>query len=141
MARYYWLRRDDASASRYTGYVNAVHRWGLPGVHCSTCGATWGGGADSYPSVDLSGLTSPAEFEDSSPRPLVEFARLCEQVRPLLPQGTPLLPGTRFGPLTGTAMGTFGPLSFQNSWTLLVHREVLERLQVVGVRGLTGYPT
>lgn len=141
MARFYWLRKDAASTSRYTGHLNAVHHWGLPGVHCSTCGATWGGGADTYPSVDLSELPNRAEFEDSSPRSLEELARLCEEVRPLLPPGTPLHPGTRFGPLTGTAMGTFGPLSLQNSWTLLVHREALERLQEAGVQGLKGYPT
>jgi uncharacterized double-CXXCG motif protein len=70
-----------------------------------------------------------------------EFERLREQVRPLVPPGVPLWPGTKFGPLTGTAQGEFGPFLMYYPWTLLMKREPLERLQVEGVQGLKGCRT
>jgi uncharacterized double-CXXCG motif protein len=55
--------------------------------------------------------------------------------------GSELPPGTEFGPLVGSALGSFGPFYFQNPWTLLVQRDVLERLLAEGVRGLKGCRT
>jgi uncharacterized double-CXXCG motif protein len=139
MTRFYEVREDKAS--RHTGDIRAVHQWGLPGVRCPTCGATWAGGCDAYPSVDLSGLANRHEYEEARPEPFDEFARLRELVQPLIPPGLPLEPGIRFGPLVGTATGSFGPFFFQNPWTLLVRPEVLARLQAEGVRGLKGCRT
>jgi uncharacterized double-CXXCG motif protein len=135
----YWLRPEDPS--RYTGDVNAGHKWGLPGVRCPTCGATWSDGSDAYPSVDLTSMPERKEFEVPRPEPFAEFARLRELVRPYAPSGVPLEPGTEFGPLVGTASGTFGPFFMQNPWTLLALRETLERLQPEGLRGLKGCRT
>lgn len=137
MTRFYWLRPDEAS----NGDVSAAHKWGLPGVHCPTCGATWADGSDAYPSVDLSALPEVKEFEVSRPEPFAEFARLREIVRPLMPPGVPIDPGTEIGPLVGTASGTFTPLFMQNPWTLLALREALERLQSEDLRGLKGCRT
>jgi uncharacterized double-CXXCG motif protein len=137
--KFYWLRPEELS--RREGDINAAHKWGLPGVRCPTCGATWSDGSDAYPSVDLTSLPERKEFETPRPEPFPEFARLRELVRPLAPAGAPLGPGTKFGPLVGTASGTFGPFCFQNPWTLLAHRETLERLQPEGLRGLKGCPT
>lgn len=137
MTKFYWLRPDEA----LNGDVIAAHKWGLPGVHCPTCGATWSDGSDAYPSVDLSALPELKEFEVPRPAPFAEFARLREIVRPLMPPGVPLGPGTEIGPLVGTASGTFTPLFMQNPWTLLARREALERLQAEGLRGLKGCRT
>ncbi|HLL02645.1 MAG TPA: double-CXXCG motif protein [Myxococcaceae bacterium] len=137
MRRFYWLRPDEAS----NGDVSAAHKWGLPGIHCPTCGTTWADGSDAYPSVDLSALPEMREFEVSRPEPFAEFARLREIVRPLMPPGVPLEPGTEIGPLVGTASGTFTPLFMQNPWTLLALREALEQLQAEGLRGLKGCRT
>jgi uncharacterized double-CXXCG motif protein len=93
--------------------------------------------------VDLSGLP-PNELEklsDSWPVPSQEIERLRELVRPLAPPGALLMPGTRFGPLVGTGLGFFGQLFMQDSWTLYMRREALERLQEAGMRGLQGCPT
>ncbi len=139
MTKFY--RAQEDKDSRYTGTINAGHRWGLPGVHCPTCGATWAGGVDAYPSVDLSRLPNHQEYEEPRPEPFEEFARLREQVLPLLPPGTPLLPGSSFGPLEGTATGSFGAFTFQNPWTLLVRSDALAKLQAEGLRGLKGCPT
>jgi uncharacterized double-CXXCG motif protein len=139
MTKFYRVQEDKAS--RYTGTINAAHKWGLPGVHCPTCGATWAGGVDAYPSVDLSGLPNHHEYEEPRPEPFVEFARLRERVLPLLPPGTQLLPGSNFGPLEGTATGSFGAFTFQNPWTLLVRSDALAKLQAEGMRGLKGCRT
>jgi uncharacterized double-CXXCG motif protein len=98
---------------------------------------------DAYPSVDLSHLPTEEQkkylsrFEPD----YAEFERLREQVRPLVPPGVHLWPGTDFGPMNGTARGEFGPLVLHHPWTLLMKREPLERLQAEGLRGLKGCRT
>jgi uncharacterized double-CXXCG motif protein len=102
---------------------------------------TWAGTGRQYPGVDLSVLPERDAFVEARPEPFEEFSRLRELVRPVAPAGADLSPGAEFGPLVGSAVGSFGPFVFQNPWTLLVSREVLERLQAEGVRGLKGYRT
>ncbi|WNG32733.1 hypothetical protein F0U61_03240 [Archangium violaceum] len=139
--KFYRIREDVAP--RYTGNLNAAHKWGLPGSEpCPICGLHGGGTAAQYPCVDLSHL--PAEeqkkLSDPWPVPYEEFVRLRELVRPWAPPGAVLKTGTKFGPLTGTASGHFGQLFMQNPWSLYVRREALEKLQAAGVRGLQGCP-
>jgi uncharacterized double-CXXCG motif protein len=62
-------------------------------------------------------------------------------VRPLLPSEVHLGPGTEFGPLVGSAKGTFSPLFMPNPWTLLCLRGALEQLNAAGPRGLKGCRT
>jgi uncharacterized double-CXXCG motif protein len=92
--------------------------------------------------VDLSSL--PAEeqqkLSDAWPVPYEEFVRLRELVRPLAPPGAELLPVAAFGPLTGTATGSFGQLFMQNPWSLYVRHEALEKLRAAGVRGFQSCP-
>ena len=106
--RFYWLSADAASQQK--GEVNAAHKWGLSGVQCATCGARWADTTNAYPSVNLSSFSKVKEFEEPRSEPFAEFARLRETVRPLMPPGALLEPGTRIGPLVGTASGTFSPL-------------------------------
>jgi uncharacterized double-CXXCG motif protein len=91
--------------------------------------------------VDLSPLPERSEFERPRLEPFAEFERLRELVRPLAPSTANLAPGTSFGPLVGTAHGSFGPFTWRGSSLLLVRREALERLQAEGVRGLLGCRT
>lgn len=134
--RFYRLREDTTAG--YTGDINAGSRWGLPGVMCPACGKTWADGGTAYPCVDLSQHPHQAEFEVPRPEPIEEFERLRELVRPLVPAGAPIPAGTELGPLVGSAWGTFGAFFFQNPWTLLARREVMEALQQAGVQGLKG---
>jgi uncharacterized double-CXXCG motif protein len=55
-------------------------------------------------------------------------------------KGARLDSGTEFGPLTGTATGSFGQRFMQNPWSLYLRREALEMLQAAGIRGLRGCP-
>nr|AYM53630.1 hypothetical protein [Archangium violaceum] len=140
MTKFYWLRFPEQS--RYTGNLNARHKWGaLPGLRCPKCGATWAGSATAYPSADLSSLLEREAYEKPRPEPFDEFVRLRERVRPFVPPGAQLLPGAELGPLVGTATGTFSPLFFYFAEMPLVQREALDRLQAEGVRGLRGFPT
>lgn len=128
---------DEDRSERYTGFVDAAHKWKLPGVHCPACDATWGGGF-SYPCVDLSPVATLADFEKARPEPIDEYERLCELVRPLLPPGALLEPATTFGPSIGKAQGRFGQFVMNYSWILMVQREALEKLQDEELRGLKG---
>lgn len=138
--KYYWLRA--AKAPHLTGYLSAAHKWGLPGVRgCPGCGASWGGVGLEYPCVDLSALPEHQEFEEARQEPYDTFVRLRELVRPLAPKDALLEPGTDFGPLVGTATGTFGALYTLTGFTFLARREALEQIQAQGLRGLLGCPT
>jgi uncharacterized double-CXXCG motif protein len=139
MMRLYWLHHPEKS--RYTGGLNARHKWLLPSVFCPECGYAWPGGLTAYPSGDLSSLQEHKKYRDVRFGPYEEFARVRELVRPLVSPGAQLLPGTCLGPLVGTATGNFSSLFF--SWVdmPLAHREALEQLQAEGVRGLRGFPT
>lgn len=140
--RFYWLR-DVPNSRVTTGWYTDERKWGLPGVHCPECQATWAGGADAYPSVDLSHLPASEQKKYSArvEEDYAEFERLREQVRPLVPPGVHLWPGSGFGPMRGSAQGEFGSLVLVNPWQLLMRREPLERLQAEGLRGLKGCRT
>jgi uncharacterized double-CXXCG motif protein len=137
----YWLR--PIPSPRYGGSYTYGYTWGLPGVHCPMCGVTGATTGDAYASVDLSHLPAQ-EQRKYLPRveeDFAEFERLREQVRPLAPPGVHLWPGTKFGPMNGSAQGEFGPLVLVNPWELLMRPEPLERLQAAGLRGLKGVRT
>lgn len=136
--KYYWVTSVELSSLRFTGEYSANHKWGLPGIHCPRCNATWSMSGNDYPCTDLSGLEEQHKFSARVEEDDAEFERLCSLVRPLAPKGVPLWPGTKFGPLTGTARGSFGQLVLQDGDELLVRREALEQLQAEGLRGLHG---
>ncbi|HZI13319.1 MAG TPA: double-CXXCG motif protein [Myxococcus sp.] len=138
--RFYELDPGDINLQK--GTYNAGHKWGLPGVTCPQCKATWAGAGINYPAVDLSGhpdakKLSKAYLEED----FEEYERLREQVRPLLPSDYPLEPGALFGPLVGTARGPFSAFVHQYGHILLVRPDALEQLQNAGLRGLRGCRT
>jgi len=140
MNRFFLMDEDRTVAQKYGGEAHGAHKWGLPGAHCHTCGVTWAGAGHQYPCVDLSRLPEQRELLKARPEPFPEFARLRELVRPVAPANAMLPPGTGFGPLVGTAFGKLPAFAWIID-VLLVHRSALERLQVEGVRGLTGCRT
>jgi uncharacterized double-CXXCG motif protein len=133
---YFRIKADRAS--KYTGDVDGMHKWKLPGIICPSCKATWSTGSKVYPSVDLAPVATLADFEEARAEPAEEYERLRELIRPLLPPGAVLEPGAAFGPFMGKAQGRFGALVLPVPWWLLAQRSALERLQADGVRGLKG---
>ncbi len=129
---------DEDRAAGYTGFVDAAHKWGLPGLsNCPGCKATWSSKL-AYPSLELTPVAALADFEKARAEPLEEYERLRELVRPLLPPGAVLKPGTSFGPAIGKAQGRFGAFTLSCLGDLRVRGEALEKLQAEGVRGLKG---
>ncbi|GEN06022.1 hypothetical protein MFU01_10590 [Myxococcus fulvus] len=140
MSRFYWVAEDRAATARHGGYVDARHTWGLPGVRCHVCGATWSSVGHDFPSVDLSALPESRELVTPRPESFAELERLRELVRPYVPAGAALPPGTDFGPLMGRAVGGFGPVVWSGT-RMLLRRDALERLHAEDVLGLVGCPT
>ncbi|WP_044189845.1 double-CXXCG motif protein [Hyalangium minutum] len=137
--RYYFV--DYSRAPQYSGTFSASHKWGLPGIHCPLCDATWSTGSNAYPSVDLSHVPDQTKYSARLEEDYAEFERLREQVRSLVPPGVPLWPGTEFGPLEGSARGEFGPLYMYFSYAMLLRGETLRHLQAEAVQGLKGCRT
>lgn len=139
--RLYWLQ--DVPKRRYSATHTDGHTWCLPGASCPVCHLSGGTSANAYPSVDLSQLP-PRERKLYSARleeDFVEFERLRDQVRPLVPEGVPLWPGTDFGPMTASIRGEVGPLVLDHPWTLLMRPESLQHLKEEGLQGLKGCRT
>jgi uncharacterized double-CXXCG motif protein len=140
--RFYELGSVPYGSSRYTGEYNAKRKWGLPGVHCPACDASWGGIAEAYPSVDLSGLPEAKQLEEAwLEEDFQKFERLRQLVRPLVPPWARLTPGTGFGPMVGSARGNFPQLYTLYPWMVIIRRDALEQLQAEGLRGLKGCRT
>lgn len=137
--RFYRLGSVPASRMRYKGEYKAERKWGLPGLHCPTCDASWGGISEVYPSVDLSGLPEAKQLEKAwLEEDFEKFERLRAMVRPLVPSWAWLTPGTGFGPLVGSARGNFAQLYMLHAWMVIIRRDALEQLQAEGLRGLKG---
>jgi uncharacterized double-CXXCG motif protein len=140
MPRFFALPLGDIQLQR--GEYNAGHKWGLPGVTCPQCKATWAGAGPSYPAVDLSGHPAAKKLSKAYlEKDFEEYERLREQVRSLLPSHYPLGPGAMFGPLVGTARGPFSAFIHQYGHILLVRPDALEQLHDAGLRGLRGCRT
>jgi uncharacterized double-CXXCG motif protein len=136
--RFYLVR--DATSPRYSWDLHTEQRWFLPGLRCPRCAHVFAVLGESYPTTDLSQLPERKKFTARVAEDLEEFTRLREMVRPLVPAGSPLAPGTRFGPLSGTARGNFPEMVLPNPWSLLMRKEALGQLQEAGLHGLTGCP-
>jgi uncharacterized double-CXXCG motif protein len=140
--RFYRLSSVPYGTSRYTGEYNAEHKWGLPGLQCPTCNGTAAGIAEAYPSVDLSELPEAKQLEEAwLEEDYEKFESLRAMVRPLVPTSARLRPGAHFGPLVGSARGTFAHIRIQYPWLVLIRREALEQLKAEGLQGLKGCRT
>ncbi|GMU07442.1 MULTISPECIES: SitI6 family double-CXXCG motif immunity protein [Corallococcus] len=120
---------------RWTGHVVAERAWTLPGVECPTCGETWSG-QQTLPTVDVTDLPQQGLLREPRVVPYAEFTALTAGLASRLPRGLVPEPGMQLGPLRGSARGTFGPLTTQDGWDLLVRGDALTRLQQGGLKGL-----
>jgi uncharacterized double-CXXCG motif protein len=126
---------QDESADELLDYeLDATSKWGLPGVKCPTCGSTWGTTGVEYPTVDISNEPFADEYTRYWPVSLEELERLAARIRPRFPEGVPLLPGTHFGTLTGSASGPFPDFVWLSSWSLLIKRDAYAQLRAKNVR-------
>jgi len=116
-------------------WVNATHKWAIPGIKCPACGTTWANTGLAYPRVDLSDLPCVEAYQDQWPIAPDRFDKLRDKVLPLVPPKSLVLPGTEFGPLTGDIQGQFDHAVFiwVNPWTLLLRRDAQQYFHNSGV--------
>nr|WP_158625258.1 double-CXXCG motif protein [Corallococcus terminator] len=127
-----YFRLHPAEGPRFTGFIDGVHRWGLPGGLCPVCHASPGGLGEAYPSVDLSGWALRRELAEARQVPLEEYERLRDRLRPHAPPGALLLPGAGFGLLSGKGSGWWGALHLPTPWTLVMKRDALAQMRGTG---------
>ncbi|RKH60670.1 SitI6 family double-CXXCG motif immunity protein [Corallococcus aberystwythensis] len=133
--RYFELTEpEDLDNFHWSGSYRAEHPWYLPTILCPRCGA-WGD-MTAYPSVDLSALPEKDQLKSPWPQTREEYERRKALVLPFVPPEIQLEPGCRFGPLVGTAMGRFGPITAMPSWQVLVREDTLTALQEAGLKGI-----
>jgi uncharacterized double-CXXCG motif protein len=138
-----FYKADEDRSLGYTGRLEGMNKWCLPGVQpCPKCRAGGGFPWLSYPCVDLSSLPEKdlQKLKDPWPVPREEFRRLRDLVRPLAPSWALLEPGVQLGPCTGKGAGSFGQLFMQDASALFLREEALTQLRATGVRGLQGCP-
>ena len=138
--RFFEVLEDENTP--HTGRIDGVSPWCIPSIDCDRCGG-YSGLGESYPTVDLSPFAQRALLEEPTnlqALSLEDHRRLCEALRPLLPPGAPMEPGTQLGPVAGKAKGRFGNFYFQAPWALWARTSALGKLQEAGVKGLRGAP-
>lgn len=120
-------------------YVDAAHRWGLPGVACNACDEVWAMTGIAYPSIDLTGQPWEAEYRLGGPVAPHRFDKLAASIARWVGRKDLFLrPGTALGPLFGRAQGHVGEIAWLNPWTLLVTKNVLKKLATVATKPLVG---
>lgn len=121
--------REDQFRKK-VGHIDAIHKWGLPGVFCPVCNCTWSAVGLEYPSVDLANFTDEKLYRKARSERLDEFLRLRQKIADAFPKLTLLKPGTEFGLLVGKAVG--GQLDgfvWRAWWTICLEASSLEKLK------------
>lgn len=132
MPSVYLCRPDlDGWAIRNKPDIRAAHATGLPGLDCPVEGP-WATTGLSYPTVDVDDVK--ARVGDIKPWPvsLATFEGLREKLTASLPANMWLGPGTNFGPLIGSASGTFGDFGWPSWWDVVVRESVLTAMREAG---------
>lgn len=130
---FFHLQPDDASGPRYD--LDATHRWHLPGVRCSLCGARWGHVGLSYPEVSLAGTRLDRKLRDPEPVGDRALEELRSELRSLTDRSYPFLPpATGFGPLEGDAKGSAPDLAWVGAWYVACATKTAEALLKQSIR-------
>lgn len=118
---------------RKAGYIDTVHKWGLPGVICPVCKSTWGNASLEYPSVDLTGFPDANRFVEAWPVPLETFLKMRNEVWGAFPLLPILPPGTQLGPSVGKAIGKLDGFVWRAWWSICLEASALEKLKASGL--------
>lgn len=127
------LRPDDRWGVIHQYSLDAARKWGVPGVRCSVCGATWSQSGSVYPELDVSSFPGRERLLSGRPVPVADYLSLRNSLRDFLGTEKPLPPGSEFGPLVGTHKGEVGDVTWLNPWTPLLTSKTLGKLRERGV--------
>lgn len=129
--KYYKIKPDYSDEKQ--NYLEATHKWGLPGVSCSVCNQIWSNTGIEYPSVDISRLRIGKQLEKGWVASLEVLENLKSEIRKAFPSYVILLPGTSFGCLVGKEVGKklgyFNDFIWNMPWTVVVKERVLDKLK------------
>jgi uncharacterized double-CXXCG motif protein len=124
---------DEQWGKKYNDDLVAKYPWGLPGVHCPVCNQKWATIGVSYPLVNLSGTPLGKQLEKAKNVELEVFETLRDTIKPYVPAGLPLPPGTDFGTVKGKVKGKFGDFIWRHLWDPLMRVEAYQKLVSAGL--------
>jgi uncharacterized double-CXXCG motif protein len=130
--RFFEIREDESR--KKVPYIDAAHKWGLPGVQCPICNNWWSNVGLEYPSVDLTNFPEEKLYRKARSEPLSEFLKLKQKIADAFPQLTMLNPGAEFGPSVGKTVGKkFEGFVWRAWWTICLESSALEKLKDSGL--------
>jgi uncharacterized double-CXXCG motif protein len=118
--------------------IEGDHPWKLPSIKCARCGIVSGEMATIYPWMDLAQLPNRAIYRGNKVCVMSreELGKATDTVRPLLPTGYELPPGTSFGAYRGRhTAGVLEDFHFYRE-ARFVSRQAFELLQSHGALGV-----
>lgn len=128
--KYYQIKPDYSDKKQ--NYLEATHKWGLPGVSCNICNQVWSNVGIQYPSVDISELSISEELEEGWVASLSELKSFQTEIRTAFPEYHILPPGSEFGCLIGKEVGKksgyFNDFIWNLPWTIILRENTLDKL-------------
>jgi uncharacterized double-CXXCG motif protein len=122
----YQIKEDSFSSE--VGYIDAVHKWGLPGVDCPVCNCIWSAVGLEYPSIDLSNFAGEKLYRQARPEKLDVFLDLRKKIADAFPELPLLDPGTEFGHSVGRAAGRLSGFVWRAWRTISLESDALQKL-------------
>jgi uncharacterized double-CXXCG motif protein len=130
--KFFEIREDEFR--KKVPYIDAAHKWGLPGVQCPICNNWRSNVGLEYPSVDLTNFTDEKFYRKARSEPLSEFLKLKQEIAGAFPQLPMLKPGATFGSSVGKAVGRrFDGFVWRAWWTICLEASALEKLKNSGL--------
>lgn len=130
--KYYEIKPDYSDEKQ--NYLEAVHKWGLPGVSCNVCNQIWSNVGIEYPSIDISELSISKKLENGWVAPLSELKSFQSKIRNTFTEYKIFPPGTEFGCLVGKEVGRkrgyFNDFIWNSPWTIIIGETTLDKLHV-----------
>lgn len=124
--------KEDLNLKK-AGYIDAGHKWGLPGVICPVCKNTWSTVGLEYPTVELTNVVDEELYREPRAEPLNVYEKLKQKIQDAFPRLSLLEPGAEFGPLVGKAIGRLDGFVWRAWWTISLEANALEMLNNYGV--------
>lgn len=129
--KYYKIKPDYSDEKQ--NYLEASHKWGLPGVSCNICNQIWSSIGIEYPSVDISELQIAKQLENGWVANLNVLEDLKKEIKRAYPTCEILEPGTSFGSLVGKEVGRksgyFNDFIWNMPWTIVIKKEASDKLK------------
>lgn len=118
---YFLILPDDENwGTAFNDNIEANYKWTMPGVHCSICQQTWATIGVAYPMVDLTSMPIGNQLKKPRVVEIEVYEEIRKVVKKIIPDGLPILPGTKFGPVVGKITGTFGDFVWRQIWDPMI---------------------